>query len=110
MSINVRFGRALQHVRLRRGVTQEDFSVVSSRTYVSTLERGLKSPTLEKVEALAKRLDIHPLTLIALAYAGNDGPKADALLAGAKLELDEFVSVDGLQRPAVTAADKGRKR
>lgn len=42
--------------------------MVSSRTYISALERGLKQPTLPKVDAFAAVLDVHPLTLIALAY------------------------------------------
>jgi len=62
------FGKALRQIRKARGLTQEDFSVVSSRTYLSTLERGMKSPTLEKVEALAGMLKIHPLALLALTY------------------------------------------
>lgn len=68
MSLQKRFGKALQQVRKKRGLTQEDFSVVSSRTYLSTLERGMKSPTLEKIDQLSSVLKIHPLSLIALAY------------------------------------------
>lgn len=49
-------------------MTQEDFSITSSRTYVSMLERGVRSPTLSKIGELAETLGIHPLTLVALAY------------------------------------------
>lgn len=62
------FGRALRHVRTARGLPQEEFDLVSSRTYISALERGLKSPTLPKVDSLAEVLGVHPLTLIALAF------------------------------------------
>lgn len=62
------FGRGLRLARKAAGLSQEDFSDVSSRTYVSSLERGLKSPTLEKVEDLAAAVGCHPLTLLALAY------------------------------------------
>lgn len=62
------FGRALRHVRVARGLPQEDFDLVSSRTYISALERGLKSPTLPKVGSLAEVLSVHPLTLIAMAF------------------------------------------
>lgn len=62
------FGRALRHVRTARGLPQEEFDLVSSRTYISALERGLKSPTLPKVGSLAAVLGVHPLTLIALAF------------------------------------------
>lgn len=59
---------ALRIVRVSKGLTQEDFSLVSSRTYMSSLERGIKSPTLGKLEAIAVKLDIHPMTLLAIAY------------------------------------------
>lgn len=62
------FAKALRLVRKARGLTQEDFSVASGRTYISSLERGLKNPTLEKVTALAETLKIHPLTLLTLVY------------------------------------------
>lgn len=62
------FARALKFIRKSKGLSQEDFSLVSSRTYVSTLERGMKSPTLSKVDDLAQVLGVHPLTLLTLAY------------------------------------------
>ena len=62
------FGKALRQARRSRGLTQEDFAEVSGRTYVSALERGLKSPTFEKIAAIAEALELHPLTLMTLAY------------------------------------------
>ena len=64
------FGQALRRARKARGMTQEDFSTSSSRTYVSMLERSERSPTLAKINELSETLKIHPLTLLALAYAG----------------------------------------
>ncbi|MGU9817578.1 helix-turn-helix domain-containing protein [Pseudomonas sp. LF135] len=72
MELNQAFGAALQRLRKNRSLTQEDFSTVSSRTYLSTLERGLKSPTLEKVEALASVMDIQPLTVLAYTFLLRD--------------------------------------
>jgi len=73
MKTNKAFGKSLRQLRNAKGVTQENFSAVSSRTYISQLERGQKSPTIEKIEALAKVLKVHPLTLLCLTYlrAGN---------------------------------------
>ena len=68
MEIKKAFAQALRQARTRKGLTQEDFSLVSSRTYLSTLERGIKSPTLEKIEAIANKLDIHPVTLLVMSY------------------------------------------
>ena len=61
-------GKALRLLRQTANVSQEDFGVVSSRTYVSSIERGLKSPTLGKIEQLAEVLGIHPLTVLTVAY------------------------------------------
>ena len=71
MSLLGRFGAGLQLARKSRGLTQEDFSILSSRTYLSSLERGMKSPTISKLEELASVIGIHPLSLLALAYLPN---------------------------------------
>lgn len=62
------YSHALRLVRKAKGLTQEDFDDISSRVYVSALERGIKQPTLPKVDAFAAHLGVHPLTLLALAY------------------------------------------
>lgn len=64
------FGEALRRARKGRQLSQEAFSEISSRTYLSTLERGLKSPTLEKIEAIASVLEVHPLTLLTSVVSG----------------------------------------
>ena len=85
------FGKALKQARKASGLTQEDFSDVSSRTYLSTLERGMKSPTLEKIDALCETLDIHPLSLIALTYLSvSKGQRLDRLLDKVKKEVESL--------------------
>ncbi|NOT14513.1 MAG: helix-turn-helix transcriptional regulator [Methylotenera sp.] len=69
MDINLSFGKALKLIRKKRGLTQEDFSDVSSRTYMSTLERGMKSITLEKLEDIAGVLGVHPITILLMTYS-----------------------------------------
>jgi transcriptional regulator with XRE-family HTH domain len=63
-----RFGLGLQRARKSRDLTQEDFSDVSSRTYLSSLERGIKAPTITKLDEIATVIGVHPLSLIAYAY------------------------------------------
>ena len=77
---------ALNTIRKARGLSQEDFSDVSSRTYMSTLERDLKSPTLNKLAELCEVMEVHPLTLLTLAYGGDD-KGVDALIARVKSEI-----------------------
>lgn len=92
MDIQKAFGKSLRLARKAKNLSQEDFSDVSSRTYLSSLERGLKSPTLEKVHSLAGRMNIHPLTLLTLTYlceAKEGDPKN--LLSQVKSEVGKIL-------------------
>jgi len=82
---------ALNTVRKARGLSQEAFSDVSSRTYLSTLERDLKSPTLSKLTELCEVMEVHPLTLLTLAYAGDSTRKAEQLLVQVRQELEAIL-------------------
>ncbi len=82
---------ALKTVRKARGLSQEAFSDVSSRTYLSSLERNLKSPTLNKLAELCEVMEIHPLTLLTLAYAGDSTHQADQLLTQVRQELEAIL-------------------
>jgi transcriptional regulator with XRE-family HTH domain len=84
------FGAAFRAVRLARGLTQEDFADHSGRTYISELERGVKQPTLQKIDDLVVPLEVHPLTLIALAYLKHwDVLSCEELLGQIRHELSE---------------------
>lgn len=92
MNIKESLALALKRARIAKKITQEDFSDISSRTYVSTLERGLYSPTVEKVDALAKVIGVHPLTILSLAYLINEETRdASALLKVINSELNELI-------------------
>ena len=81
-------------VRKARGLSQEAFSDVSSRTYMSSLERDLKSPTINKLTELCEVMGVHPLTLLTLAYAGSDQTKIDRLLVQVRQELELLGKTD----------------
>lgn len=91
MEIRIAFAKALRKSRKAKGLTQEDFAVVSSRTYLSTLERGQKSPTLDKVHALAQTIGIHMLSLMTLAYlCSNNEMDIDLLFDKVRLEIESI--------------------
>ncbi|AYN20042.1 helix-turn-helix domain-containing protein [Alcaligenes aquatilis] len=94
MAAGYSLAKALKTVRKARGLSQEAFSDVSSRTYMSSLERDLKNPTLNKLAELCQVMDVHPLTLLTLAYAGNTR-EADELLMQIRQELEQVLA----QRP-----------
>lgn len=88
------FAKALKALRRARGLSQEDFGFVSSRTYVSSLERGNYSPTLNKVDELAEVLNVHPLVLLTLTYSKS-------------IEIDDFQKLlAGLETEFKTIFDK----
>jgi transcriptional regulator with XRE-family HTH domain len=81
------FATALRLVRKAVEFTQEDFEGVASRVHISALERGLKQPTLGKVDELANHMGVHPLTLLTLAYCREPkGREVDKLCAQVLLE------------------------
>lgn len=96
MELKRAFGAVLGWVRSELGYTQEDFSVVSSRTYVSTLERGIYSPTLEKLDDIASVLRIHPVTMLVGTYALSDNRTMDEILAQVREEIESIQLQDGM--------------
>ena len=75
MSLAALFSAALKHYRERADMSQEELAAIAGldRTYISQLERGLKSPTLTTLEKLASRLDLKPEHLLQMPR-GN-GPR-----------------------------------
>ncbi|MGF6400409.1 transcriptional regulator with XRE-family HTH domain [Pseudomonas frederiksbergensis] len=71
------------------GLSQE--TLAPSQAYVSDVENGKKSPSIEKVEDLAKALGIHPVTLLAKSYL-LEGEDITAFLKCVELELNNLAS------------------
>jgi transcriptional regulator with XRE-family HTH domain len=88
MSLRMGLARALASARKYKGIPQEGFSDISSRTYVSTLERGLKSPTVDKLDALCQILDIHPVSLLFAAYVLTGSIRPEELQRTIAEEVD----------------------
>ncbi len=66
--LNKKFARVLKQLRRQKGFSQETFGFEANlhRTYVSQLERGLKSPSLETLERICKALGIKMSRLLQL--------------------------------------------
>ena len=54
------FGRALKKIRVRKKLTQESLSLLAdlARVYISELEYGKKTPSIETVFKISKALNI----------------------------------------------------
>ncbi len=66
LSLEKAFGCALRQLRQDRGLSQEALGFESGyhRTYISLLERGQKSPSLQTIFSLSTALKIAPADLI----------------------------------------------
>lgn len=71
------FGKVLRRLRTGKGFSQESFGFKADlhRTYVSQLERGLKSPTLNILNRICGTLDISMSEFISMVEKEEE--KAD---------------------------------
>lgn len=67
IDIKTRFGKAIRRRRRELDLSQEKLAEISGlhRTYISSIERGQRNPSLENIENLAKALDISISSLFA---------------------------------------------
>ena len=65
--IKQRFGKAIRRRRRELDISQEKLAEIAEihRTYISSIERGERNPSLENIEKLAKALDISISALFA---------------------------------------------
>jgi transcriptional regulator with XRE-family HTH domain len=71
--IDQSFAVVLRRLRKRRGLSQEKFGFEADlhRTYISQLERGLKSPSLQTLHRIANALGIRLTELIEFVEQEN---------------------------------------
>lgn len=64
-SIQAQFGAHIRSLRTAAGMSQEAFADKCGldRTYISGIERGVRNPTLEVINVLAKGLNVKLKTL-----------------------------------------------
>ena len=84
MELRDAFGTTIRKIRLSRGLAQD--AIGPSQAYISEVERAIKSPTLDKMQALAEALDVHLVTILVGAFA-ESGQPATELLALVKKQL-----------------------
>ncbi|MEW9901922.1 helix-turn-helix domain-containing protein [Pseudomonas putida] len=96
MTLKASFANVLRALRSKRNITQRDFADTTSRTYLSKLELGKSSITLDKLEQISSRLELSPLTLLTLTLSEDTGRSASDLMSKMRAELDELQHDGGL--------------
>ena len=66
--------KTISKLRLKASLSQEDLADAAGihRTYVSQIERGLKSPTLHVFIKIARALNVKPSAIMHLAEENMD--------------------------------------
>ncbi len=88
-------GKAFRLARKAAGLSQDDFTYMSSRTFVSSIERGLKSPTIEKLSQLCELIGTEPALVVMLATSIDelDGKRAPTTpLTGLNEQVQSLLS------------------
>ncbi|NMY78213.1 transcriptional regulator [Pseudomonas rhodesiae] len=87
MSLRIAYASALQFLRLRRESSQQALAEAADPSYISRLEAGRRSVTLDASQDIAQGLGVDPLTLLVLAYAAERGQTPQEILRHLEGEL-----------------------
>lgn len=80
MSLRTAYAAALRFLRMHRESSQQALGKATDRSYISRLEAGTRSVTLDVSHSLAESLEVDPLTLLVLAYAAERGQTPQQVL------------------------------
>jgi transcriptional regulator with XRE-family HTH domain len=79
-------GASMKLYRLKKNIPQE--SLGPSQPYISTLEAGRGSASIDKIEQMAGVLGVHPVSIILAGYlSSDDDVTTDQLLERIRNEL-----------------------
>ena len=109
MSLKTAFAAVLKAMRGARGLSQKNLAEVSSRTYVSKLERAQSSPTLEMMHTLSSPLKLSPLTLVAITIATETGESIRSLINRIEDEANELARAGVLKQLQIPEGYSTRK-
>lgn len=96
MTLKASFASVLRALRSKRNITQRDFADTTSRTYLSKLEQGKSSITLDKLDQVSRRLELSPLTLLTLTLSEDTDKPPSELISRLQLEIADLQREDGL--------------
>lgn len=95
MSLKLSFALVLRALRSQRKITQRDFGD-TSRTFLSKLEGGKASLTLDKLEQVSQRLGVSSLTLLTLTLSLESGRSSAELIDDLRLQIEKLERDGGL--------------
>ncbi|WP_016972295.1 helix-turn-helix domain-containing protein [Pseudomonas tolaasii] len=97
MSLKTGFATVLKAMRVSRGLTQKHMADTTSRTYMSKLEQGRSSPTIDKLTAISGALGLSPLTLFTLTLSVESGQTVKTLLQHLEADIADLEAIGALK-------------
>ena len=86
-------GLAIKQSRMEQGLSQE--SIGASQSFVSDIERGKKSVTIQRLDAFAQCLGVQPVTLLVkAALLANPNITMEELFESIRAELKKYNKVE----------------
>jgi transcriptional regulator with XRE-family HTH domain len=89
LELNKALGLAIRELRQSKGLSQE--SIGASQSYISDIERGIKTLSVEKLDEIANCIGVQPVTILAKCYMiKNDSTDSTILLSLLAEELSDL--------------------
>lgn len=102
--MKVPFAAILRALRSHRGLTQESVPEGSNRQYLSQLEHGKSSPTLDKLQDLSEAFGLSALALVGAATAIKEAATVDELIEKFAAQM-RLLDADGILDAARAEVD-----
>ena len=97
----------LRALRAHKRLTQESIPEGSNRQYLSQLEHGRSSPTLDKLQDLSEAYGASPLLLVGSATLIKEGISVEALIGKFAEQMRELDAVGTLAAARAELGDNG---
>lgn len=105
-------GNRIRRFRQERGLTLEQLSEKSglSASYLSTIERGLKKPSIPVLKRIADALHVSPALLVQDADQSFTGEKLRFLREGRGLTVEELAEISELSAAQIEKFEAGESQ
>ena len=107
---------ALQHIRRQKQVVLTDLDKGVTGVHLNRIERSKSRVSVEKLDAIARELGIHPLTILTLAYGADGSELPTDLLKRISQEVTALggsispLEIKPVDRPPSRVADAQERR
>ncbi|RJX24227.1 MAG: helix-turn-helix domain-containing protein [Dethiobacter sp.] len=102
-------GNRIRSFRVERGLTLNQLAGMAglSASYLSTIERGLKKPSIPVLKQISEALNVSPSLLIRTEEEAFTGSKMRFLREGRGLSVEELAEISDIPAPMISKFESG---